>query len=250
MTRSDRIVWTEAAIKELRDQLAEPEHDHDVESPQLTLDYPWPLSVTNYQAITGIDGDAWVHGTIAFDEVFGAEDYEIRLVPIEEPPLPQATIQPSVRWFKMWQEDSDTYRMEYHIFIDEADYKKASKYEYYAEYKLFDEAEPFIKWIDASFDVDADGEYIEGSSTVTLFTGSVEFQGVPVTLSYVSSTVTRVTNLSYAEYTVEILIDHNTLLDVEGLLWLKKGRARAFETAAQAFGPWSLEYSEGGTIGS
>lgn len=80
---ADKIVWTESSIKELKEHLHKPDPVDDfVGSVELT--YPWPMTVANERLTYSDEGTRAAQVTIAFDPKDLSDDYEIRVVPVNE----------------------------------------------------------------------------------------------------------------------------------------------------------------------
>jgi hypothetical protein len=84
---ADKIIWTDNTLNELRDLLGDFEIEFDEEDLLDGLNFPWPITIKS----VGYDSDAGtqsVYAVISFDEVDGAETYEVRFSPLD-PFLPR-----------------------------------------------------------------------------------------------------------------------------------------------------------------
>lgn len=87
MTNGRYIKWDRGSIEELRRWLVkELDPPESSEEESKVLDYPWPVTVKGQQILWGTGTDASVNATLAFDDIFGAEDYEVRTAMIGETP--------------------------------------------------------------------------------------------------------------------------------------------------------------------
>lgn len=83
--KSDKIVWSQATIEELKNLLLEEEDEDFGESEeQISLDFPWEVVVVSQKTVTDEGGGTSVNAVLSFDEVAGAEDYEVRISVIED----------------------------------------------------------------------------------------------------------------------------------------------------------------------
>ena len=83
--KSDKIVWSQASIEELKALLLEEEAEElDDSEEQISLDYPWEVVVVRQQTVTDENGGTSVNAVLKFDEVDGAEDYEVRVSLIDD----------------------------------------------------------------------------------------------------------------------------------------------------------------------
>lgn len=84
--------WDKGSVEEFKRWLAESEPEE--ESPDdfdSKLDFPWPINVKEQRTIWGSAKDATIQSTLSFDDISGAEDYEIRLALIEQTPAADNT---------------------------------------------------------------------------------------------------------------------------------------------------------------
>lgn len=84
--------WDKGSVEEFKRWLAESEPEE--ESPDdfdSKLDFPWPINVKEQRTIWGSAKDATIQSTLSFDEIAGAEDYEIRLALLEQTPAADNT---------------------------------------------------------------------------------------------------------------------------------------------------------------
>lgn len=82
-----KITWTPNSIEELRRLLEiEPGDETEEEEGGPGLEYPWPLVVKEYAITYNDQGNAVVDITLGFDDVVGAEDYEVRISKVPTPP--------------------------------------------------------------------------------------------------------------------------------------------------------------------
>lgn len=95
--KSDKIVWSQSSIEELKAILADQDQDDlDESEEQISLDFPWEIVVIKQQTVTDESGGTSVNAVLGFDEVDGAEDYEVRISLIEEDGA--VTIGPISEW--------------------------------------------------------------------------------------------------------------------------------------------------------
>jgi hypothetical protein len=78
---SSRIVWSQSGLEELRRLLNESDDDDQDEESQSSpgLDYPWEPTVILQESVVGDDGDIVVNVKLGFDDIDGADDYEVRV---------------------------------------------------------------------------------------------------------------------------------------------------------------------------
>ena len=84
MSNADKIIWSPAAIDELKKALAGSEpFDDDLETDEaLGLLPPWPIVVSSQSSIIGDDGGIETTAVLTFDEVLGATGYQVRISPL------------------------------------------------------------------------------------------------------------------------------------------------------------------------
>jgi hypothetical protein len=85
---ADRIIWTDNTLNELRDLLGEIEIEFDEDDIIDSLDFPWPITIKSVGHDEDEGGTQTVYAVISFDEVDGAETYEVRFSPLD-PFLPR-----------------------------------------------------------------------------------------------------------------------------------------------------------------
>ena len=78
---SDSIIWTEGGLEELRRQLAgEAVEELIDDSEQFSdLSFPWPLTIIRQEVVSGEDGTILINVVVGYDDVEGADDYEVRV---------------------------------------------------------------------------------------------------------------------------------------------------------------------------
>jgi hypothetical protein len=78
---SSKIVWSQSGLEELKRLLNESDDDDQDEESLLSpgLDYPWEPTVVLQESVVGDGGDIVVNVKLGFDDIDGAEDYEVRV---------------------------------------------------------------------------------------------------------------------------------------------------------------------------
>jgi hypothetical protein len=83
--KSNRIEWNQSSIDELKRALGEGQGDDEEDLEQeSTLDYPWVPEVVSQSLDLTETGTYKVSVVLGFDDIDGAEDYEVRITPLED----------------------------------------------------------------------------------------------------------------------------------------------------------------------
>ncbi len=84
---SDRIVWKNNTLNELKSLLGENiAIDFDEDEIFGRLDFPWPISVDSIETDTDDQGDTWISMVISFDAIDAATKYQVRFSPYSTQP--------------------------------------------------------------------------------------------------------------------------------------------------------------------
>jgi len=85
MANADKIKWSQSAIEELKQRLGQPElvvEEVIDETSEAEIPFPWPITVEEQNNVVGEDGKYVVNLVISWDDIPGAENYEVRVAPI------------------------------------------------------------------------------------------------------------------------------------------------------------------------
>jgi hypothetical protein len=86
--KSNRIEWNQSSIDELKRALGEGQGDDEEDLEQeSTLDYPWVPEVVSQSLDLTETGTYKVSVVLGFDDIEGAEDYEVRITLLPEDPF-------------------------------------------------------------------------------------------------------------------------------------------------------------------
>lgn len=82
MSNSDKIQWSDSAIRELQGRITPPDLQESAEETDVAIasvDFPWPITVLSQRNVVNPDGTHSVQVVITWEDVPGAVSYEVRL---------------------------------------------------------------------------------------------------------------------------------------------------------------------------